>query len=187
VVTLRGLMNRQSARVAVLCCAVLMYAVFLLVSQRATKSAYGTASFLFPVVIASLFWGWKGGAVSAAGGVVLNAVVLLALRDTAGLLSVTIQGVVFYAVVGIGVGYLRDTVRRLREAREEIRALTGLLPICMYCKSIRDETGHWHKLEKYLHERTGQSLTHGVCPDCKRDAVARFRARKEGPELQKRF
>jgi hypothetical protein len=181
VATLRGLMNRQSARVAVLCIAIFMYAAFLLVSQRATKSAFGTASFLFPVAIAALFWGWKGGAVSAAGGIVLNAVILLALRDAAGLLSVTIQGVVFYAVVGLGVGYLRDIVYKLREAREEIRTLTGLLPICMYCKSIRDETGQWHKLEKYLHERTGQSLTHGVCPDCKREAVARLHSRKEHP------
>jgi glucose-6-phosphate-specific signal transduction histidine kinase len=180
VATLRGLLGRQLVRVAVLCAAVVMYMAFLLVSQQETKSAYGTASFLFPVVIASLFWGWKGGALSSAGGVVLNVVLLLALRDKAGLLSVTIQGTIFYVVVGIGVGYLRDTVQRLRQAREEIRTLTGLLPICMYCKSIRDDTGHWHKLEHYLHERTGQSLTHGVCPDCKRAAMAKFRAQHSG-------
>ena len=109
-----------------------------------------------------------------AGGVIFNAVILLVMRDMKDLLTVTVHGSIFYTVVGIGVGYLRDTVRSLREAREEIRTLSGLLPICMYCKSIRDDMGNWHRLESYLHQRTGLGLTHGVCPECRKKASASF-------------
>lgn len=176
-VTVRSLLNLQPVRVALFSAAVLLYAGFYLVSHGATHSAWGTVGFLFPVIFGSLCWGWKGGALTSVGGVVLNFVILLALQDMKELLSVTVQGSIFYPIVGIGVGYLRDTVRSLREAREEIRTLTGLLPICMYCKSIRDDTGHWHKLESYLHQHTGLGLTHGICPDCMRKASASLKVR----------
>ncbi len=54
----------------------------------------------------------------------------------------------------------------LEEARGKIRSLEDLLPICSYCKSIRDEAGDWQQLEAYLHYRAGAQLTHGICPEC---------------------
>lgn len=54
----------------------------------------------------------------------------------------------------------------LEEARGKIETLEELLPICSYCKSIRDEVGEWHQLEAYLHTRGGAQLTHGICPGC---------------------
>ena len=44
--------------------------------------------------------------------------------------------------------------------------LNGLLPICSYCKSIRDDKGEWKKIEEYLLEHSEANFTHGICPKC---------------------
>jgi len=55
---------------------------------------------------------------------------------------------------------------QLEEALSQIHVLQGLLPICAHCKSIRDETGDWHKLETYITGHSPVSFTHGICPPC---------------------
>lgn len=61
---------------------------------------------------------------------------------------------------------LADYAMELEDARGRIRGLEELLPICSYCKSIRDNAGDWQRLESYLHNHAGAQLTHGICPDC---------------------
>lgn len=56
----------------------------------------------------------------------------------------------------------------LAKALREIRVLRGLLPICMYCKQIRDDAGLWQQLERYLSEHSHVRFTHGICPACLR-------------------
>lgn len=53
-----------------------------------------------------------------------------------------------------------------RRQAEEIRRLRGLLPICGYCKKIRDDKGAWQHLETYLSSQSEARFTHGICPDC---------------------
>ena len=48
----------------------------------------------------------------------------------------------------------------------EIRKLSGLLPICAWCKKLRDDKGYWKSVEQYLGERTTAEFTHGMCPEC---------------------
>lgn len=54
----------------------------------------------------------------------------------------------------------------LAEAAAELRTLRGLLPICSFCKQIRDDGGDWHRLESYIQSRTDARFTHGICPGC---------------------
>lgn len=54
----------------------------------------------------------------------------------------------------------------LENALEEIKTLKGLVPICAWCKKIRDDQGYWNRLEVYLKKYTGAQFTHGICPDC---------------------
>jgi CheY-like chemotaxis protein len=64
---------------------------------------------------------------------------------------------------------LRDRERviaELEQAVVRIEALTGLLPICAACKKVRDDRGEWGSIESYLRHRTGQEITHGICPEC---------------------
>lgn len=48
----------------------------------------------------------------------------------------------------------------------DIRRLTGLLPICSYCKRIRSDQDYWEQVECYISERTDARFSHGVCPSC---------------------
>jgi PAS domain S-box-containing protein len=54
----------------------------------------------------------------------------------------------------------------LQEAMANIRLLTGLLPICSYCKNIRDDEGYWQQIESYIGSHSNAQFSHSVCPDC---------------------
>jgi PleD family two-component response regulator len=55
---------------------------------------------------------------------------------------------------------------RILEYARQIRVLKELLPICMYCKRIRDDGDYWQQVENYIHAHTGSHFSHGICPDC---------------------
>ena len=61
---------------------------------------------------------------------------------------------------------LRKRVEELEEAMTNVKRLQRLLPICSYCKKIRDDQGDWQALEKYIQERSDATFTHGVCQTC---------------------
>lgn len=48
----------------------------------------------------------------------------------------------------------------------KVAKLESFLPICGYCKKVRDDANYWQKIEHYIHERTGTNFTHSVCPEC---------------------
>ncbi|MEQ1858949.1 MAG: response regulator [Chthoniobacteraceae bacterium] len=48
----------------------------------------------------------------------------------------------------------------------EIKLLKELIPICMYCKRVRDDSDYWQQVETYIHQQTGSQFSHGICPDC---------------------
>lgn len=57
-------------------------------------------------------------------------------------------------------------VQDLTKAVTEIKTLSGLLPICSNCKSIRDDTGYWHDIESYIDTHSEAQFSHGLCPKC---------------------
>jgi DNA-binding response OmpR family regulator len=61
---------------------------------------------------------------------------------------------------------LATQVHDLEAALINIKKLTGLLPICAYCKSIRDDSNYWHRVEEYVTEHSGATFSHGICPKC---------------------
>jgi hypothetical protein len=56
----------------------------------------------------------------------------------------------------------------LQAALDEVKQLSGLLPICAWCKRIRDEGGNWEPIETYITVHSEADFTHGICPDCAR-------------------
>lgn len=54
----------------------------------------------------------------------------------------------------------------LRAALAEVKTLQTFLPICSYCKRVRDDENYWHSVEAYLSEHTNTQLSHGICPSC---------------------
>jgi hypothetical protein len=69
---------------------------------------------------------------------------------------------------------LRDSQDQLKTALAEVKTLKELLPICSFCKDIRDEKGDWQNIEKYIRAHTDTEFSHGMCPVC---------AAREYPEI----
>ncbi len=69
------------------------------------------------------------------------------------------------AAILLGFVALLDRVIR---QRRELRVLRGMLPICGFCKRIRDEGGRWHQLESFIHNHSEAQFSHTFCPDCGR-------------------
>jgi PAS domain S-box-containing protein len=59
-----------------------------------------------------------------------------------------------------------ELIRSLQAALQEVRTLTGLLPICGHCKKVRDDDGYWVQIEQYIRAHSRADFTHGICPNC---------------------
>jgi hypothetical protein len=65
-------------------------------------------------------------------------------------------------------GQERDLlIVELQSALRNVKLLSGLLPICSWCKKVRDDQGYWSAIEQYLRTHSEAEFTHGICPDCK--------------------
>ena len=61
---------------------------------------------------------------------------------------------------------LAQRVAELQDALASVKQLSGMLPICSYCKRIRSDEDYWQQVETYVADRTDAEFSHGVCPDC---------------------
>ncbi|MGA2581513.1 MAG: DUF4118 domain-containing protein [Bryobacteraceae bacterium] len=61
--------------------------------------------------------------------------------------------------------------QKLHASQRKMKVLSGLLPVCAWCKRVRDEQGEWQMLEAYIHDHSEADFTHGMCPDCARELV----------------
>jgi DNA-binding response OmpR family regulator len=74
----------------------------------------------------------------------------------------------------VAVGYrmnclqksLSDHIHELKLALDQVKQLEGIIPICMYCKKIRDDHDVWNQLEQYITEHSEAMFSHGICPQC---------------------
>jgi len=57
-------------------------------------------------------------------------------------------------------------IQDLQAAAARIKVLSGMLPICCYCKKIRDDRGYWEEIERYISDRSETLFSHGICPEC---------------------
>jgi CheY-like chemotaxis protein len=81
---------------------------------------------------------------------------------------------------------LAERVRELEAALKLVKQLQGLLPICLYCKRIRNDKNYWEQVESYIMEHAEVRFSHGICPDCYEKIVkptlAELRRGKSSPE-----
>jgi PleD family two-component response regulator len=69
---------------------------------------------------------------------------------------------------------LERRLAELQAALDQVRTLSGLLPICASCKKIRDDHGYWHQVEAYIEDHSDAEFTHGICPECARRLYPEF-------------
>ena len=70
---------------------------------------------------------------------------------------------------------LETANRRLSHALSEVKQLNALLPICSWCKKIRDDKDYWQSVEGYISQHTNAQFTHGICPECYQKAMKSIR------------
>ena len=61
---------------------------------------------------------------------------------------------------------LKEKVEELTEAIEHIKQLEGIIPICAWCKRVRDDSDYWNSVEDYITTRSEAKFSHSICPDC---------------------
>lgn len=57
-------------------------------------------------------------------------------------------------------------ITELNQALKEVKTLRGILPICSYCKKIRDDNGNWQEIESYISSKSDTDFSHGICDEC---------------------
>ena len=62
-------------------------------------------------------------------------------------------------------------VRALQTALAEVKTLQGILPICSYCRKVRDDEDYWSTVENYVARHTSAKFSHGICPSCMKSVV----------------
>jgi CHASE3 domain sensor protein len=60
----------------------------------------------------------------------------------------------------------RELIVKLQKALAKVKTLSGLVPICGWCKKVRNDTGFWQSVEQYVGSRTDATFSHGICPEC---------------------
>ncbi len=60
-------------------------------------------------------------------------------------------------------------INELQEALKEIKTLRGILPLCSYCKKIRNDKGFWEQVDVYIHKYSQADISHSICPDCAKE------------------
>lgn len=61
---------------------------------------------------------------------------------------------------------LKSNIRQLKQALADVKQLRGIIPICAWCKNIRDDSDYWNGVEEYLASHSEVTFTHSICPDC---------------------
>ena len=94
------------------------------------------------------------------------------------------RGVPFNDPTGQFAGYIGSCIdvtdrveaqAQLKAAQEaELNALRELLPVCSWCRKVREDSGYWRQLESYVTQRFSAKFTHGICPDCRKTHFTRF-------------
>jgi len=85
-----------------------------------------------------------------------------ALAEILGIFLVIL--ILVFGVLGL---FMKRAIKTIYSKTRDLRILKGLLPICSFCKKIRNDEGEWEVLERYISVRTKSQFSHGLCPDCK--------------------
>jgi hypothetical protein len=167
-------------RLAILAATTLGSALLIGVVDYLTGLEFSFFVFYFiPVGIASWGMGRRAGVVTALGCAAIWLAVDFASGHAYGwwlnrYLDTGIRLAAFLVLAG-AIAAVRESLLReraltaqLQEALENVHQLSGLIPICASCKSIRNDDGYWERIETYIRQRSAAQFSHGICPECEK-------------------
>jgi membrane protein CcdC involved in cytochrome C biogenesis len=131
-----------------------------------TNTFLNMGMFFSIITISALRFQVKGGIIAA---IAAFPIILWCHSDVLAEFDIQVQ-LLFIAfsgiIVALLVGNYAASKNKLQKALDEIKTLSGMIPICASCKKIRDDKGYWRAVEHYIEEHTTAEFTHGICPDC---------------------
>ena len=142
-------------------------AVMLWIDDLTSTSEHFPVVYVLPVILAAWYSGkWPAVALAIAVPVVRLLFLVMPTQPPEGITSLALAT----AFRGVVIVFLALWFARLaefeRSLEKRVKVLEGLLPICSFCKSIRNEAGEWERLERYISRRSEAEFSHGVCPSC---------------------
>ncbi len=126
------------------------------------------AVYVIPVTLAAWYSGrWP--ALALAVGLPLAHVLFLVLWTQPGpLTTLVVTTVIRGAVISVMALWFARLSEHERELQRHVTTLEGLLPICSFCKNIRNNAGEWERLEAFISDRSEAQFSHSFCPTCER-------------------
>ncbi len=121
--------------------------------------------FLIPVSMAARAGRIRWGVVLAIALPAIHALLRLRWAGPSSVLDLAINFVI-RAVVLLFVVKLLEQAAQKEELQKQVHVLQGLLPICCFCKRIRNDKSIWEPIELYVAQNSAAQLTHGICEDC---------------------
>ncbi|HJV65221.1 MAG TPA: hypothetical protein VJ550_05785 [Geomonas sp.] len=177
----------------------LLFCLIVLIAYWDYRSGFRFSLFpLYLIPLTALAW-FDGRAVTLAASLLAGVIILV--KDTVA--SNGVRGFYFFwdeaikvvllLMISFGVWKIRQLLREkdrsnqeLREALSEIRELREMIPICAWCHSVRNDKGFYERIEVYLSQLTGASLTHGICPACMKKYYAELGNKEQTPGKTKK-
>lgn len=122
--------------------------------------------YLIPITLASWYNGYLWG-ISLALTMILTRFLFSFFWPASMTISCLVTNTIIRIVVLTLLAFLVGIVaRQKRELEKEVRILRGILPICSFCKKIRDPDGNWEVMERYISAHSEAKFSHGICPEC---------------------
>lgn len=138
--------------------------------------------YLIPVSLASWYSGYRCGLAFA----VTMPLIRLSFHGMfwpvpLSVLDASINTLIRILVLGGAAFLVSRTATQTQELAKRVNVLEGFLPICSFCKKIRDHNNSWQPLERFISDRSNAQFTHGFCPDCGQRHYGDFLKRGDGP------
>ena len=134
--------------------------------------------FTLAVITSAWYGGWRLGLLATGFSGLLGAYFVLRPFevDEGDYIADAIE-IALFSLSGVGISWIAEQLRSAqrraeaneraaREALSQVKALSGLLPICAACKKIRNRDGSWSHIETYIRSHSEADFTHGICPQC---------------------
>jgi hypothetical protein len=142
-------------------------AAMLWIDYLTSTSEHFPVVYVLPVLLAAWYSGkWPAVGLAIAVPLVRLLFLVMPQRPPEGITSLALAT----AFRGVVIVFLALWFARLaefeRSLQNRVKVLEGLLPICSFCKNIRNPAGEWERLETYISRRSEAKFSHGVCPSC---------------------
>lgn len=142
-------------------------AVMLWIDYLTSTSAHFPVVYVLPVILAAWYSGVRPALLLAIAVPTFRLLFLvMPVHPPEGIATLALAT----ALRGVVIVFLALWFARLAEFERslelKVKVLEGLVPICAHCKNIRNETGEWERLEKYISRRSKAEFSHGICPSC---------------------